>query len=57
MLIGLGLDGLPQKKIKPLTENEISYIGAKVYETVLSNGEKEWGIEFARAIEAAHNIK
>ena len=44
----------PQRK--PLTDEEICRIGAQVHGFLLCN-EGQWGIEMARAIEAAHGIK
>jgi len=41
---------------KPLTDEEICLIGAQVHGFLLCN-EGQWGIEMARAIEAAHGIK
>jgi hypothetical protein len=41
---------------QPLTDEEICRIGAQVHGFLLCN-EGQWGIEMARAIEAAHGIK
>jgi hypothetical protein len=52
--VGTRLYTTPPKR-EPLTDDEICRIGAQVHGFLLCN-EGQWGIEMARAIEAAHGI-